>query len=470
MEVLYTITHTERGCGGQLPLRQQQWRYYTPSHTHRERLWWPVTPTTTAMEVLYTITHTHTQREAVVASYPYDNSNGGTIHHHTHTERGCGGQLPLRQQQWRYYTPSHTHTHRERLWWPVTPTTTAMEVLYTITHTEREAVVASYPYDNSNGGTIHHHTQRERERLWWPATPTTTAMEVLYTITHTEREAVVASYPYDNSNGGTIHHHTHREREREAVVASYPYDNSNGGSELQSGSSVAPDNDVLIQLAKTYSYTHSQMHKGDHCYDSKDFKEGITNGYYWYPLPGGMQDYNYVWGQCLEITLELSCCKYPPESDLPGLWDANRAALLAYMQQVHLGVKGQVLDAEGNPLQNALVEVEGRQNLCPFRTDRHGEYYRLLLPGNYTFRVTFPGHQVLMETLTVPYGPDSFSALVHNFQLQRSAAATPGPSRPTQSCTPPQVWRPLGGHSPSLGPSGVTILLVLLVLRDTMLL
>ena len=58
------------------------------------------------------------------------------------------------------------------------------------------------------------------------------------------------------------------------------------GSELQSGSSVAPDNDVLIQLAKTYSYTHSQMHKGDHCYDSKDFKEGITNGYYWYPLPG----------------------------------------------------------------------------------------------------------------------------------------------------------------------------------------
>ncbi|XP_052370388.1 carboxypeptidase M, partial [Oncorhynchus keta] len=255
-----------------------------------------------------------------------------------------------------------------------------------------------------------------------------------------------------------------------AVVASYPYDNSNGGSELQSGSSVAPDNDVLIQLAKTYSYTHSQMHKGDHCYDSKDFKEGITNGYYWYPLPGGMQDYNYVWGQCLEITLELSCCKFPPESDLPGLWDANRAALLAYMQQVHLGVKGQVLDAEGNPSQNALVEVEGRQNLCPFRTDRHGEYYRLLLPGNYTFRVTFPGHQVLTETLTVPYGPDSFSALVHNFQLQRSAAATPGPSRPTQSCTPPQVWRPLGGHSPSLGPSGVTILLVLLVLRDTMLL
>lgn len=54
-------------------------------------------------------------------------------------------------------------------------------------------------------------------------------------------------------------------------------------------------------------------------------------------LSGGMQDYNYVWAQCLEITLELSCCKFPPENDLPGLWDANKPALLAYMQQVHLG-------------------------------------------------------------------------------------------------------------------------------------
>lgn len=54
-------------------------------------------------------------------------------------------------------------------------------------------------------------------------------------------------------------------------------------------------------------------------------------------LLGGMQDYNYVWAQCLELTLEISCCKFPSETQLPGLWEANRPALLAYMQQVHLG-------------------------------------------------------------------------------------------------------------------------------------
>lgn len=51
------------------------------------------------------------------------------------------------------------------------------------------------------------------------------------------------------------------------------------------------------------------------------------------------------------------------------------------------GVKGQVFDSSGVPVQNAVVEVKGRGNMSPFRSDKHGEYYRLLLPGNYSFTV-----------------------------------------------------------------------------------
>ena len=52
---------------------------------------------------------------------------------------------------------------------------------------------------------------------------------------------------------------------------------------------------------------------------------------------GGMQDYNYVYKGTFELTLEISCCKYPPERDLPKLWDQNRDALVAYLQNAHMG-------------------------------------------------------------------------------------------------------------------------------------
>ncbi|XP_015239594.1 PREDICTED: carboxypeptidase M [Cyprinodon variegatus] len=220
-----------------------------------------------------------------------------------------------------------------------------------------------------------------------------------------------------------------------ALVASYPYDNSDRGSDFFGAPSLSPDDDVFVHLAKVYSYNHASMHRGNLCDDTGPFRDGITNGYHWYPLEGGMQDYNYVWAQCLELTLELSCCKFPQVKELPSLWEDNKKALLAYIQQIHLGVKGQVFDGSGKPVPNAVVEVEGRKNMCPFRTNQHGEYYRLLVPGVYTFKVRYPGHEVLTETLRVPYGPDQYSAMKHDFMLRRIASATfPALPEPSPSC------------------------------------
>ena len=53
---------------------------------------------------------------------------------------------------------------------------------------------------------------------------------------------------------------------------------------------------------------------------------------------GGMQDYNYLHGNCLEVTMELSCCKYPQASQLQKEWDMNRESLLAYMEKVGSGL------------------------------------------------------------------------------------------------------------------------------------
>lgn len=74
---------------------------------------------------------------------------------------------------------------------------------------------------------------------------------------------------------------------------------------------------------------------------------------------------------------------------------------------VPAGVKGQVFDSSGVPVQNAVVEVKGRNNMSPFRSDKHGEYYRLLLPGNYSFTV----RRLILAFRVDPEAPSVLSCL-----------------------------------------------------------
>ena len=50
-----------------------------------------------------------------------------------------------------------------------------------------------------------------------------------------------------------------------------------------------------------------------------------------------MQDWSYVGLSCMELTLELSENKWPPESQLPALWADNQPALLALPLMALLG-------------------------------------------------------------------------------------------------------------------------------------
>lgn len=167
------------------------------------------------------------------------------------------------------------------------------------------------------------------------------------------------------------------------LVVNYPYDEDGVPSGVNAPT---PDDALFREVSLVYSSLNPML------WTQSAFPNGIVNGSAWYTVFGGMQDWNYRYVSCNEVTIEVSRLKRPPESELPVYWAANAESMLAYVEAVHMGVRGVVTDAvTGAPLW-AKVEVEG--NAHPVFTDPDvGDYHRMLLPGTYTLTFSAPGWQ-----------------------------------------------------------------------------
>ena len=127
------------------------------------------------------------------------------------------------------------------------------------------------------------------------------------------------------------------------------------------------------------------------------FEDGITNGADWYEVMGGMQDFNYEFSNAMEVTLELSCCKYPDKSRLLPEWENNVASLISYIEQAQRGLRGFVRDKRNNlAIQGAEIQVMKLDQDQTWRaknvtSDSKGRYWRILLPGTYQVKAV-KGH------------------------------------------------------------------------------
>lgn len=162
-----------------------------------------------------------------------------------------------------------------------------------------------------------------------------------------------------------------------AVVVNYPWDTKAGD---------VPDIAFTKHLSLGYSKLNSPM------YHSTSFKDGITNGYDWYEVNSGMQDWNYHWHNCLDLTIEVSQQKWPNADTLPQYWQENQASMLWCLAQARRGIHGVVKDKNsGNPIA-AKIEVTGiAKSLTASPT--LGDYHKLLMPGTYTVKFSAPGYQ-----------------------------------------------------------------------------
>ena len=82
---------------------------------------------------------------------------------------------------------------------------------------------------------------------------------------------------------------------------------------------------ISLEYAKSVSYI----------YASTDFPEGITNGFAWYQVLGGMQDWSNHWYNDLQVTIELTKTKWPQFSTVSTTYQQNREALLGFIEQIY---------------------------------------------------------------------------------------------------------------------------------------
>jgi subtilisin-like proprotein convertase family protein len=167
-----------------------------------------------------------------------------------------------------------------------------------------------------------------------------------------------------------------------ALVVNYPWDCTWDYN---------PDDTLFHHISLTYSSTNLPM------WNSPSFENGVTRGVEWYLIYGGMQDWNYYWMGCNEVTIELSNIKWPDASTLPDYWDDNRESMLNYMARVHDGVRGLVTNASSGLPVAATVEVQGIDHEVYTDADV-GDYHRMLLPGTYTLEFSAAGY----SPITVP--------------------------------------------------------------------
>jgi len=196
-------------------------------------------------------------------------------------------------------------------------------------------------------------------RAWWPET------EAMMALAESKTFALSANF-----HGG-------------AEVVNYPWDTWERRH---------PDDAWFVDLARDWADLAQADSPGGYL---TDLDNGITNGWDWYEIHGGRQDFMTFFHGGREITVELSATKLLPADQLDNLWQWNQRALLNFLTHAHEGIRGRVTDAGGAPLA-ATVEVLGvdrEADGSTVRTDPAvGDYHRLLLPGLYDLRVEATGY------------------------------------------------------------------------------
>lgn len=137
------------------------------------------------------------------------------------------------------------------------------------------------------------------------------------------------------------------------------------------------------------------VHEVDSNYlNEKD--NGITNGYDWYSVEGGRQDYVTYFLNGREVIGEVSMVKLPPAETLPDYWTKTYKSFLKYIENTLHGVTGKVTNYTGEAVSAKITVNEHDVDNSFVYTVEDGVYYRYIKEGVYDFVFNTDGYDDLL--------------------------------------------------------------------------
>lgn len=178
-------------------------------------------------------------------------------------------------------------------------------------------------------------------------------------------------------------------------VVNYPWDR---------WSRLHADNDWFYQISRKYADT---VHKNSPSTYMKFLENGVTNGYDWYSIYGGRQDYITWERQGREVTIELDNTFVTPAANLQLLWSYNWKSLLGYLENALYGIHGIVKDKITSKPVAARIFITGHDadSSHIYSDTLTGSFVRLLYAGTWDLVFSADGYfDATVKNITVTDG------------------------------------------------------------------
>ncbi len=196
-----------------------------------------------------------------------------------------------------------------------------------------------------------------------------------------------------------------------AEVVNYPWD---------TWATLHADNNWYLYISREYADT---VHLHAPSTYMTYLNNGVTNGYAWYQVNGGRQDYMNYYHHCREVTIEISNTKLLPASGLLAHWDYNWRSFILMMKEARYGIHGIITDQQTGAPVAAKVFITAHDNNGSevYSGGTLGDYHRPVKAGTYTLEVSAPCY--MTQTITGVTVADH-STLTLNIQMTQGPAAS----------------------------------------------